>query len=104
MVRSAQADVRNRDLIEKLRHQIAGLRRQRYGVSSELLDQLELALEDEEVARAATPVSAPHVRKARFQHEAVPPGTRPEAASLTGPMEGREAEFQGRFRTPPQRR
>ena len=43
MVRSAQADlaareadVRNRDLIiEKLRHQIAELRRQRYGVSGE---------------------------------------------------------------------
>ena len=42
MVRSAQAqiaareaDVRNRDLIiEKLRHQLAGLRRQRFGVSS----------------------------------------------------------------------
>ena len=58
MVRSAQADVRNRDLIEKLRHQVAGLRRQRYGVSSELLDQLERALEDEEVARAVTPASA----------------------------------------------
>ena len=48
-----EADVRNRDLlIEKLHHQLAGLRRQRSGVSSESLDQLELALEDEEVARA----------------------------------------------------
>ena len=56
-----EADVRNRDLlIEKLRHQLAGLRRQRFGVSSESLDQLELALEDEEVARATMP--APQTR------------------------------------------
>ena len=55
MVRSAQAalaaseaDLRHRDLlIEKLRHHLAGLRRQRYGVSAESLDQLELALEDD---------------------------------------------------------
>ena len=68
-----EADVRNRDLIiEKLRHQLAGLRRQRYGVSSESLDQLELALEDEELARAATPVSAPHVRKTPPRRRALP--------------------------------
>ena len=68
-----EADVRNRDLIiEKLRHQLAGLRRQRFGVSSESLDQLELALEDEEVARAATPVSAPHVRKTPSRRRALP--------------------------------
>ena len=68
-----EADVRNRDLIiEKLRHQLAGLRRQRYGVSSESLDQLELALEDEEVARAATPVSAPYVRKTPPRRRALP--------------------------------
>ena len=80
MVRSAQAeiaareaDVRSRDLIiEKLRHQIAGLRRQRFGVSSESLDQLELALEDEEVARAAMPVSEPCVRKTPPRRRALP--------------------------------
>ena len=68
-----EADVRNRDLIiEKLRHQIAGLRRQRYGVSCESLDQLELALEDEEVARAAQPVSEPPVRKSQPRRRALP--------------------------------
>ena len=56
----------------KLRHQIAGLRRQRYGVSSESLDQLELALEGEEVARAATPVSERHVRKTQPRRRALP--------------------------------
>jgi len=48
------ADLRNRDLlIEKLKHQLTGLRRQRFGAASEALDQLELGLEDEEIARAA---------------------------------------------------
>ena len=49
------AELRNRDLlIEKLKHQLAGLRRQRFGATaSETLDQLELGLEDEEIARAA---------------------------------------------------
>jgi len=40
-------------LIEKLKHQLAGLRRHRFGASSEALDQLQLTLEDEEVAQAA---------------------------------------------------
>ena len=40
-------------LIEKLRHQLTGLRRHRFGTSSEALNQLQLSLEDEEVAQAA---------------------------------------------------
>jgi len=40
-------------LIEKLKHQLAGMRRHRFGASSEALDQLQLSLEDEEVAQAA---------------------------------------------------
>ncbi len=39
-------------LIEKLKHQLAGLRRHRFGAGSESLDQLELTLEEEEIARA----------------------------------------------------
>ena len=52
------AQLRGRDfLIEKLKHQLAGMRRHRFGSSSEGLDQLELTLEEEEIARAAeTPV------------------------------------------------
>ena len=38
-------------LIEKLKHQLAGMRRHRFGPRSEALDQLELTLEDEEIAR-----------------------------------------------------
>jgi transposase len=40
-------------LIEKLKHQLSGLRRQNFGTSSEALDQLELVLECEEIAAAA---------------------------------------------------
>ena len=54
------AELRNRDLlIEKLKHQLAGLHRQRFGATSEALDQLELGLEDEEIARAAEAVPEP---------------------------------------------
>ena len=49
-----KAELRSRDLlIEKLKHQLAGLRRHQFGSSSEALDQLELSLEEEEIARAA---------------------------------------------------
>jgi transposase len=53
-----KTQLRGRDfLIEKLRHQLAGMRRHRFGSSSEALDQLELTLEEEEIAQAAeTPV------------------------------------------------
>ena len=40
-------------MIEKLKHQLAGARQQRFGASSEALDQLQLKLEEEEVAQAA---------------------------------------------------
>ena len=60
MVLASRAELRNRDLlIEKLKHQLAGLRRQRFGTTSEALDQLELGLEDEEIARAAEALPEP---------------------------------------------
>ena len=60
MVLASRAELRNRDLlIEKLKHQLAGLRRQRFGAGSEALDQLELELEDEEIARAAEVLPEP---------------------------------------------
>ena len=53
MVALLQAELKSRDLlIEKLKHQLAGLRRHRFGSSSEALDQLELVLESEEIAAA----------------------------------------------------
>jgi transposase len=46
-------------LIEKLKHQLIGMRRHRFGASSEALDQLQLSLEDEEVAQAAEIAETP---------------------------------------------
>jgi len=46
--------------IAKLEHQLAGMRRHRFGSRSESLDQLELTLEEEEIAVAkATPPDLP---------------------------------------------
>jgi transposase len=53
LLASLASELKYRDiLIEKLKHQLAGLRRQQFGSRSESLDQLELALEEEEIARA----------------------------------------------------
>ena len=81
MVRSAQAalaaseaDLRHRDLlIEKLRHQLAGLHRQRYGVSAESLDQLELA-------RATVAETAPRAAKSTPRRRTLPGHLKPDKA------------------------
>ena len=46
-------------LIEKLRHQVAGQNTHRFGSKGEGIDQLQLRLEDEEVAEAATVPAEP---------------------------------------------
>ncbi len=57
LVASLASELKSRDvLIEKLKHQLAGLRRHRFGSRSEAIDQLEMALEDEEIAQAAEAV------------------------------------------------
>lgn len=54
LVAALSSELRVRDtLIDKLKHQLAGLRRQKFGASSEAIDQLELVLEGEEIAAAA---------------------------------------------------
>lgn len=53
LVASLASELKYRDiLIEKLKHQLVGLRRHQFGSRSESLDQLELTLEEEEIARA----------------------------------------------------
>lgn len=55
MVAALAGELKSRDiLIEKLRHQLAGMRRHRFGGTSEALDQLALSLEEEEIAAAAS--------------------------------------------------
>ncbi len=51
--------------IEKLRHELAGMRRHRFGARSEALAQLQLALENEEIVRAASPPPQPEPAAAR---------------------------------------
>jgi len=55
MVAALAGERKSRDiLIKKLRHQLAGMRRHRFGGTSEVLDQLALSLEEEEIAAAAS--------------------------------------------------
>ncbi len=59
MVVSRDAEIHVRDLmIEKLKHQLAGHRRHRFGATSETLDQLALDIEDREIGEAITPARA----------------------------------------------
>jgi transposase len=68
------SEIRSRDLlIEKPKHQLAGLRRHRFGAKSEALDQLELLLEGEEIAAAADEVKV---------EKAVPPKAQPKRKPL----------------------
>ncbi len=54
LVSSLASEVKSQALlIEKLRHQLAGMRQHRFGSRSEALDQLALTLEDEEIAASA---------------------------------------------------
>ena len=54
LIASMASELTSRDvLIAKLQHQLSGLRRQQFGSRSESLDQLELMLEEEEIARGA---------------------------------------------------
>jgi len=54
IVTTLTSELKSRDILfEKLKHQLAGMRRHRFGSSSEALDQLTLLLESEEIAVAA---------------------------------------------------
>jgi len=56
----AIAEIKSRDLlIEKLRHQLGVLRHHRFGARSESLDQLQLTLEEAEIAAGAEEAGTP---------------------------------------------
>ncbi len=60
MVTLLASELKNRDLkIADLKHQLAGHNRHRFGSISESLDQLQLSLENEEIAVAAETTDAP---------------------------------------------
>jgi transposase len=84
LIASMASELTNRDaalksrdiLIEKLKHQLSGLRRQQFGSRSESLDQLELTLEEEEIARAAEAPATPtpEREKAKPRRRPLPEG------------------------------
>jgi transposase len=54
LIASLTSELTSRDvLIAKLQHQLSGLRRHEFGSRSESINQLELTLEEQEIARAA---------------------------------------------------
>ena len=76
--------------IAKLEHQLAGLRRQRFGATSETLDQLDLALEETEieVARAADPATSDDAAEARKKPKRRPlPKQLPRTETVLSPGE-----------------
>jgi transposase len=71
-------ELKNRDLkIADLRHQLAGHKRHRFGSKSESLDQLQLALENEEIAVAAVEEPAPSPPDATVPEEKSKPRRKP---------------------------
>jgi transposase len=76
MVSLLKGELQHRDiLIEKLRHELAGHKRQRFGSSGESLDQLQLCFEEEEaIAKAAEKAEAsePQEPKAKRSHNRKP--------------------------------
>ena len=71
-----EAELKSRDvLIEKLKHQLAGMRRHRFGAKSEAIDQLGLALEEEEIAAAVEapePSAAAEMPKGKPKRKPLP--------------------------------
>ena len=80
LVTSLASELKFRDiLIEKLKHQLAGMRQHRFGSRSEALDQLALTLEDEEIA-----ASAQEPAPADTDQPATPPKGKPKRKPLPG--------------------
>jgi len=68
--------------IEKLKHELAGHRRHRFGSTSETLDQLNLRLEEEEIAAAKAAKSAPPDASQGASEPRAKPKRRPLPADL----------------------
>ena len=86
MVVSKDAEIHVRDLmIEKLKHQLAGHRRHRFGATSETLDQLALDIEDREIGEAITPARADKAPagKRKPKREPLPPELPRETQTLS---------------------
>ncbi len=90
LVASLASELKFRDiLIEKLKHQLAGMRQHRFGSRSEALDQLTLTLEDEEIAASAqepTPDDTDHPTAPKGKPKRKPlPGHLPRNEEILSP-------------------
>ena len=87
IVVSKDAEIHVRDLmIEKLKHQLAGHQRHRFGATSETLDQLALDIEDREIGEATTPARADKATagtKRKPKREPLPPELPRETQTLS---------------------
>lgn len=82
LVSSLASEVKSQALlIEKLRHQLSGMRQHRFGARSEALDQLALTLEDQEIAASA---QEPAPNDANTNQPDAPPKGRPKRKPLPG--------------------
>ncbi len=85
---AVEAELKSRDLlIEKLKHQLAGLQRHRFGATSETLDPLQLRLEDAETGAAG---ETPAPRSAQASTKTAPnrrplPDHLPRAETMLSP-------------------
>ena len=80
LIASLTSELTSRDvLIAKLQYQLSGLRRHQFGARSETIDQLELTLEEQEIARAT---EAPAIPDHQVQDEKQQPKRRPLPESL----------------------
>ena len=76
MVTLLASELKNRDLkIADLKHQLAGHNRHRFGSNSEALDQLQLFVENEEIAAATEETDTP-------EPQACEPKNKPRAQTL----------------------
>jgi transposase/uncharacterized protein (DUF1810 family) len=83
-----ETELKERDYrIEKLKHELAGLRRYRFGSHSEALNQLELTLEEEEIVRA---VEAPSGDESTDQAVDDKPKRKPHRNPLPGHLHRNE--------------
>ena len=73
--------------IAKLEHELAGHRRHRFGAMSETLDQLQLRLEDEEIAAAQAGKPAPTGEAQGTPEPKAKPKRRPLPADLESSAE-----------------
>ena len=87
IVATTRAELASRDLlIEKLKHQLSGLKRHRFGTSAEGLEQLQMTLEDIEITHSAEVIPEPSASEPKGKPVRKPlPGHLPRRNEILSP-------------------